>query len=115
MFGKGNYRGAIANYKEAIANYKQVLAVNPAVAQWHNDLANVIRELLKENSKETPMRCDAVGEYPQFSDAIQEHRTALSKSSDRELAASFHIDLGKTFAACGNQEMAKAEDDLAKG
>jgi tetratricopeptide (TPR) repeat protein len=104
----------VGNYREAIANYKRVLGVDPAAAQWHNDLANAIRGFLAENAKATPMDCDTGGEYPQFSDAIKEHRTALKESGERQLVASFHIDLGKTFAACGNQEMAKAEDDLGK-
>lgn len=109
-------------YNEALTSFQDVLAVDPFRLQSHNDLANTIRELVvsvRADHRQSKFANCASNDpdpkhYPQFHDAVSQHLYAINHANGNpQLLAWFHEDLSKTYAACGDKELARSEFRLA--
>jgi tetratricopeptide (TPR) repeat protein len=102
--------------KDAVECLTEVVLFEPDNAQYHNDLANAIREKSQHpdlNEQQHGRWCATLPAYPSLDEAVTQHRVAIQLAHDRQDAlweSYAHLDLGKTLEA--NQNVSAAEREL---
>ena len=101
--------------KDAVECFTEVVALEPDNAEYHNDLANAIRELSSHPQVKQQQHgrwCAPLTSYPGLDYAIAQYAVAIQLAHDQKNAlweSYAHLDLGKTLEANDNDVSAEHE------